>query len=224
MTSTLNRQIILVEGPIGAGKTSLAMKLAQDLEAKGLDARAFLEFDPDHPIRTAQVDRLLGREPDPKAYGRDAWARLAAQSVVNRGISLLDAVLIQNTLLPAFVAGVPEDQLKDLGHARLTALAPAKPLIVYLSVDDMAQHLTYLHKARPAAWRAENLAWINQTEWARAKGKKDLSALIGFHEAWQAWVKAWLSQSEERCLVLPAQEAEIGTLSQTVLNHAAKPS
>jgi len=224
MMSRISRQIIFIEGPIGAGKTSLALRLAEDLEAKGLEARAFLEFDPDHPIRTEQVDLLSGREPEPKAYGLEAWARLAAQWVVNRGIVLLDATLIQNTLLPAFAAGVPDEQILHLATARLAALAKAKPMVVYLHVDDMADHLERLHRSSTPLWSAGNLAWIDGTAWAQARGQRGMAALIGFHEAWQIWVETWLAQLGDTSLVLRAQSEEITTLSQVVLNHAAKPS
>ncbi|WP_313589085.1 hypothetical protein [Aquidulcibacter sp.] len=224
MMSAISRQIILIEGPIGAGKTSLALRLAEDLEAKGLDARAFLEFDPDHPIRTAQVDLLFGREPEPKAYGPEPWARLAAQCVVNRGIVLLDATLIQNTLLPAFAAGVPEEQILHLATTRLATLAKAKPMVVYLHVDDMAEHLERLDRSSTPSWSAGNLAWINATAWAQARGQKGMPALISFHEAWQIWVETWLAQLGDTSLVLRAHSKEITALSQLVLNHAAKPS
>jgi hypothetical protein len=224
MMSRISRQIILIEGPIGAGKTSLALRLAEDLEAKGLEARAFLEFDPDHPIRTEQVDHLSGREPEPKAYGLEPWARLAAQCVVNRGIVLLDATLIQNTLLPAFAAGVPEEQILHLATTRLAALAKAKPMVVYLHVDDMADHLKRLHRSSTPSWSAGNLAWIDATAWAQARGQRGMSALIGFHEAWQIWVEAWLAQLGDTSMILRAHSEEIPSLSQLVLNHAAKPS
>lgn len=220
----INRHIILVEGPIGAGKTSLAMRLAEDLESKGIEARAFLEFDPDHPIRTEQVDKLSGREPEPKAYGLQPWARLAAQCVVNRGVVVLDATLIQNTLLPAFASGAPDEQIMQLATKRLAALAKVKPMVVYLHVDDMADHLERLHRSSTPSWSAGNLAWIDATAWAQARGQTGIPALIGFHKAWQNWVEAWLGQQGESSLVLPARGEEISTLSQLVLNHAAKPS
>ncbi len=220
----INRHMILIEGPIGAGKTSLALRLAEVLEAKGLEARAFLEFDPDHPIRTEQVDLLSGREPEPKAYGLEPWARLAAQCVVNRGIVLLDATLIQNTLLPAFAAGAPDEQILHLATTRLAAIAKAKPMVVYLHVDDMADHLQRLHRSSAPPWSAGNLAWIDGTAWAQARGQRGMAALIGFHKAWQIWVETWLAQLGDTSLVLRAHSAETTSLSQLALNHAAKPS
>jgi hypothetical protein len=51
-----------------------------------------------------------------------------------------------------------------------------------------------------------------------------MPALIGFHEAWQIWVETWLSQLGDTSLVLRARSEETTSLSQLVLNHAAKPS
>lgn len=224
MMSKLHRQIYLIEGPIGAGKTSLAMHIAQALESKGVEARAFLEFDSDHPIRTEQVDLLSGRDLEAKAYGPESWARLAAQCVVNQGVVLLDATLIQNILLPAFASGLADADILQLARTRLAALAKVQPLIVYLHVENMADHLKSLHKSSSSDWSARNLAWINGTQRAKDRSQTGMTALVAFHEAWQRWVEAWLEDLHHQSLVLTAHSAEIATLSQLVLNHAAKPT
>lgn len=49
------RRLILIEGMIGAGKSTTAEPLASRLATDGNDVRAFLELAADHPIRTRSV-------------------------------------------------------------------------------------------------------------------------------------------------------------------------
>jgi hypothetical protein len=68
-------RLILIEGMIGAGKTTTAGWVEDWLSGRGEDARAFREFDEDQPIRTRAVDQLRGQP----AFIDDAPADAVAQ-------------------------------------------------------------------------------------------------------------------------------------------------
>jgi thymidylate kinase len=51
-------RLILIDGMIGAGKSTLAGDLERWLPGRGERARAYNEFAGDHPIRTQAIDRL----------------------------------------------------------------------------------------------------------------------------------------------------------------------
>jgi hypothetical protein len=85
-------RLILIEGMIGAGKTTTARLVETWLTSRGEDARAFQELAEDHPIRTRAVDQLrehyrqLAEPPgpagdggvaDPGVYAAGQWRRLA---------------------------------------------------------------------------------------------------------------------------------------------------
>ena len=65
-------RLILIEGMIGAGKTTTARQVETWLTSRGEDARAFDEFAPDHPIRTRAVDRLRAHYRELAARGDEA--------------------------------------------------------------------------------------------------------------------------------------------------------
>jgi len=54
------RRLVLIEGMIGSGKSTTAVRAAAMLTARGASVRAFNEFAEDHPIRTRHVDLLRG--------------------------------------------------------------------------------------------------------------------------------------------------------------------
>ncbi len=69
-------RLILIEGMIGAGKTTTARLVETWLTSRGEDARAFQELAEDHPIRTRAVDQLrehyrqLAEPPGPRRRWR----------------------------------------------------------------------------------------------------------------------------------------------------------
>jgi thymidylate kinase len=65
-------RLVLIEGMIGAGKTTTARRVQTWLTSRGEDARAFDELAPDHPIRTRAADRVRAAE----LYGRYSFPKL----------------------------------------------------------------------------------------------------------------------------------------------------
>jgi hypothetical protein len=125
----VSARLILVEGMIGAGKSTTARQVASWLVGRGEDARVFSEFAADHPIRTKAIDRLRAVHPepvskpddvgqdglaaDPRVYEIDQWRRLAERCRDRRQTVVLESTLLQNSVLPAFVNGAPADIVPD---------------------------------------------------------------------------------------------------------------
>ena len=65
-------RLVLIEGMIGAGKTTTARQVETWLTSRGEDARAFDEFAQDHPIRTRAVDQLRAHYRELAAGGEGA--------------------------------------------------------------------------------------------------------------------------------------------------------
>jgi predicted kinase len=56
------RELVLIEGMMGSGKSTTAERLAARLIEGGATARALNESADDDPVRTRTVDRPLGRK------------------------------------------------------------------------------------------------------------------------------------------------------------------
>ncbi len=92
-------RLILIEGMIGAGKTTTAGWVEDWLAGRGEDARAFSEFDEDQPIRTRAVDQLRGQPAqEPDAYAASQWRRLAERCRPGRPTLILESVFLQNSV------------------------------------------------------------------------------------------------------------------------------
>ncbi len=103
-TDMLRRRLILIEGMIGAGKSTTAERLAARLTAAGEDICIFGEFADDHPIRTKGADRARMVDlPSADAYAASQWDGLATRCASGSPTVILESAFLQNSVMPYFI-------------------------------------------------------------------------------------------------------------------------
>lgn len=184
---------------IGSGKTRLAADLADGLTARGEAARAYAEFDPHHPIRSAETDRLRRAQQGLPAEATDLpadplaqWDALAARCGDGAETVILDGSLLQTALVPLFAADLPERAILAAFDDLLQRLAPAAPLLVYLRPTDIDAAVARVHAERGADWAAWNMASVADFPWAKRQGLTGRAAVTGFYRGWEPLVDALL--------------------------------
>jgi hypothetical protein len=193
-------QLILVEGMIGSGKTTTAMRVGDWLAGRGEDARVFCEGAADHPIRTKAEDRLRAdaglQPPGPPgsaadarasagAYTDDQWRRLAERCLRGRPVIILESSFLQNSVMPAFIDGAPAGGAEEIFTGIVRQAAPAEPVLVYLRPADIGAAIARVHRVRGEPWSARNLAFVENSPWARRRGLRGQDAVVGLYEAWE---------------------------------------
>jgi hypothetical protein len=196
-------RLILIEGMIGAGKTTTARLVETWLTSRGEDARAFGELAQDHPIRTRAVDQLrehyrqlaepLGRAgdggaADPGVYAAGQWRRLAERCRQGRQTVILESTFLQNSVMPAFIEGAPPETVREIFTAIEREAAAAEPLLIYLRPTGIASAIARVHRERGEAWAAQNMAWVAARPWARSRNLDGREAVIRLYQAWEAVV------------------------------------
>jgi hypothetical protein len=179
-------RLILVEGMIGAGKTTTAGHLADWLSRRGEDVRAFDEGDADHPIRTRRVDELLAAPApgDPGAYSAGQWRRLAERCLRDEQTIILESIFLQNSVMPAFIDGAPAAAVTDICAEIQRQAAPAEPFLVYLRPIDIAAAIARVHQTRGEPWSSRNVAYVQDCPWARDRNLRGRDAVVQLHQAW----------------------------------------
>ena len=210
-------RLILIEGMIGAGKSTTAAKLASWLTGQGEDACVYHEFADDHPIRTKAVDLLRaafsdatappdvgadGLATDPEVYGLDQWARLASRCTGGRQTVILESAFLQNSVLFSFMDGAPVDAVKAVFASIDSQIASADPLLIYLRPSNIDQALTRVHRERGESWAAQNVAYVSNYPWARRRGLQGRQAVIELYRAWEGLVDELLATSSCATLLL----------------------
>jgi predicted kinase len=197
------KRLILIEGMIGAGKTTTARLVETWLTSRGEDARAFQELAEDHPIRTRAVDQLRehyrqlaepagpardGGVADPGVYAAGQWRRLAERCRLGQQTVILESTFLQNSVMPAFIEGAPPETVREIFTTTEREAAAAEPLLIYLRPADIASAIARVHRERGEAWAAQNMAWVAARPWARSRNLGGREAVIRLYQAWEAVV------------------------------------
>jgi len=180
-------RLILVEGMIGSGKTTTAGRLGDWLSGRGEDVRAFDEGAADHPIRTRRVDELraIPASGDPHVYSASQWRRLAERCLRCGQTVILESIFLQNSVMPAFIDGAPVATMAEICAEIQRQAAPAEPFLVYLRPTDIAAAIARTHRTRGEPWSSRNLAFVEDSPWARHRNLRGLDAVVQLYQAWE---------------------------------------
>jgi hypothetical protein len=156
-------RLILIEGMIGAGKTTTSGLVETWLRSRGGDARAYQELARDHPVRTRVADQLREHyrqladpRARPPATARPARMPMrpgsgaASPSIAGQGqrTVILDSTFLQNSVMPAFIDGAPAQTVREIFTTIEREAAAAEPFLIYLRPADTALAIARVHRER----------------------------------------------------------------------------
>jgi hypothetical protein len=133
------------------------------------------------------VDELLAAPApgDPGVYSAGQWRRLAERCLRDEQTIICESVFLQNSVMPAFIDGAPVAAVAEICTEIQRQAAPAEPFLVYLRPADIAAAIARVHQARGEPWSSRNLAFVQDSPWARRRGLRGRDAVVGLYQAWE---------------------------------------
>jgi predicted kinase len=201
------RRLILIEGMIGAGKSTTAERLAARLTEDGGDVYVNLEFADHHPIRTPGVDLArTGTKAPERLYDLGQWQALAERCVRGSQTVILESTFLQNSMMPLFIDDAPLAAVKELFAEITRRIVPAAPLLVYLRPSDVAAAIRRVHAERGEPWSSRNYAFVSACSWARRRGFIGERAVVELYRAWEQLVDEVLPTVESIVVTDPKRD------------------
>lgn len=185
-------RLILIEGPVGAGKSTLAEWVGEHLRARGREVEQPHGFDPDHAITTRcerrarahgrgeDLGELVVDETDELVFTAPQWEQLARAP--SDTIFVFEGKYFQQCLEYPRHLGADADVVLSEQRRIVSAIAPLRPVLIYLGTSDLLGQIARVAKVRPPEW----LGWLGgffaRHPWSMANGTDTVEA---FYSAWE---------------------------------------
>ena len=190
-------RLILLEGPVGAGKSTTGELLAERLTDRGQPARYWFGFDPDHPIATRceRYARLVfggdqdtpppALDPsDEHVFTAPQWARFCDALAEGDEIAVVEGKYFQQCLEYPYLLGASAEEVRALQAEIAAAMAPAEPRLIAFEVSDPAAHRAAVIAERPPHWPAALGDFFARHPWGRRSGVDGAEAFHAFYDDW----------------------------------------
>jgi hypothetical protein len=165
----LNTKFIFVEGIMGAGKTTTALFLTEQLQRNGIASRFILEGptidEPRHPLRVATDF------PHPNAvwldmtvnefisYSMQKWYSFVAEVQQSSSITVCDGLLFHGNMTDLLLMNAEPMVLYDYVMQVIGSLKELNPMLIYFYHQDIANAIHAIFDARGSAWEAYQINW-----------------------------------------------------------------
>jgi|GEM_PF-2420993 Uncharacterized conserved protein (DUF2075). len=155
--SQSSKRLLIIDGIPGSGKTTAAIRIHNQLTAKGIHAKCLLELEENHPLlphmeeyyelntiegADAFILQLLDR------YGRFVENQLSSPE----DVVIIESVLFQDVVSVSHLQGMNIAQLQNLTDSLQRLLMPLNPHLIYYYHADVEGQWRFICGVRGNEW------------------------------------------------------------------------
>jgi hypothetical protein len=184
-------RLIFIEGIMGAGKSTTAAFLTDQLPRNGIAARFMLEG-PRHPLRVA-TDL-----PHPNAAWRDLtvddfiersvgkWGVYVQEAHRSTTVTVCDGLLFHGNLTDVMLMDAAPEELYRYVERVIERIQILDPVVIYFTYTDVRLALRRVCDARGAGWEAYQVNWKVPSPYGVRRSLSGFDGLVQIYEAYSA--------------------------------------
>jgi hypothetical protein len=174
--------LVIVEGIMGSGKSTTALRIADRFNTVGVPAIAITEGASPHPIRF-DWDEPWNKMPATQLANASTarWKYFADEARASPRIPIVDGQIFHGNLTSLFLLEADLDLMRNYVVEVATAIRPLRPLLIYFHQDDIDRATRVVAEERGEAWVRYQVDWKLGSPYAERRGLSGIQGLIDLY-------------------------------------------
>jgi hypothetical protein len=180
----MNSRLILIEGLLGTGKSTLSQFIHHRLKHLGFDSHWYCESQKPHPI----IDDSINHSTLEMAFTHlvSQWQTLVTRTLQTKDIIVMDAAFLQYIILRMLSWNINEMTIMNCIQDTIPIIQPLQPTLFYFNRDHTPEALKDLFHNRGPQWTKKSIKNFNNTPFTL---KRNLYGINGFIDFMQNYEK-----------------------------------
>jgi thymidylate kinase len=185
-------RLVIVEGVMGSGKSTLSKVIARRLRQQRYRSKLFSESFRDHPTsvtRTLTHWQKIWIEHTPETFIAQSlrnWEAFVANTRPTKKVYIFDGQFFHGDMTSLFIANPPRQQIIDYIDQLVEIIQPLRPVFIYLYQTDVAWGLERTAAVRGERFLRRQAAWKVDSPYCAERGYTGIPGLIQLYRDYRS--------------------------------------
>jgi thymidylate kinase len=187
----LDTRLIIVEGVMGSGKTTLSKTIARRLRQQGCPAKHVPESFREHPTsvtRTLTHWQKIWIEHTSETFIIQSlynWRAFVTEALATKKVYVFDGQVFHGDMTGLVIANTPRTQIIDYIDQLIALILPMRPVFIYLYQTDVAWGLERTATKRGKRFLQRQAEWKVDSPYCLERGYEGIPGLFQLYREYR---------------------------------------